>query len=124
MSELLCLVVEDSPITRQLLAHALSRIANVDVIETADGVAGLKELAARKFDLVITDLDTPLMGGLKLVKKIRSDATHQDVPIILLVGKNTREGRSRSLAMGATVYLTKPVQAPQLIAKVKELLKI
>lgn len=122
MSEYSCLVVEDSPMMRQLLVFALARIKKLTVTEAEDGVDGLRKLAQNRFDLVITDINMPIMDGLKLVKRIRSDETHKDVPIIIITTEGSTEDRQRALALGANAYITKPIQAPQVIAKVKELL--
>ena len=124
MAETCCLVVEDSPMMRQLLVFALARIKKLKVTEAEDGVDGLRKLASGKFDLVITDINMPIMDGLKLVKRIRSDETHKDVPIIIITTEGSQEDRQRAMALGATAYITKPIQAPQVIAKVKELLEI
>jgi two-component system chemotaxis response regulator CheY len=124
MAELSCLVVEDSPMMRQLLVFALARIKRLHVTEAEDGVDGLRKLAQGKYDLIITDINMPIMDGLKLVKRIRSDETHKDVPIIIITTEGSQEDRQRAMALGATAYITKPIQAPQVIAKVKELLSI
>lgn len=124
MSEYSCLVVEDSPMMRQLLVFALARIKKLHVTEAQDGVDGLRKLAQGKFDLVITDINMPVMDGLKLVKRIRSDETHKDVPIIIITTEGSAEDRQRAMTLGANAYITKPIQAPQVIAQVKELLKI
>jgi two-component system chemotaxis response regulator CheY len=124
MSERLCLVVEDSPMMRQLLVFALARIKTLKVIEADDGVDALRKLTTAKFDLVITDINMPVLDGLKLVKKIRSDEVHKDVPIMIVTTEGSAEDRQRALQLGANAYITKPIQAPQVIAKVKELLKI
>jgi two-component system chemotaxis response regulator CheY len=119
-----CLVVEDSPMMRQLLVLALSRLKNLKVTEADDGVDGLRKLAGGKFDIIITDINMPIMDGLKLVKRVRSDPTHKDVPVIIITTEGSNEDRSRALQLGANAYITKPIQAPQVIAKAKELLKI
>ena len=124
MSDFSCLVVEDSPMMRQLLVFALARIKRLTVTEAEDGVDGLRKLANGKFDLVITDINMPIMDGLKLVKRIRSDDVHKDVPIIIITTEGSTEDRQRALALGANAYITKPIQAPQVIAKVKELLNV
>jgi two-component system chemotaxis response regulator CheY len=124
MSDFSCLVVEDSPMMRQLLVFALARIKRLTVTEAEDGVDGLRKLANGKFDLVITDINMPIMDGLKLVKRIRSDEVHKDVPIIIITTEGSTEDRQRALALGANAYITKPIQAPQVIAKVKELLNV
>src|SRR5688572_16700483 len=123
-AEYTCLVVEDSPMMRQLLVFALNRIRNLRVVEADDGVDGLRKLAAAKFDIVITDINMPIMDGLKLVKRIRSDAVHKEVPIVNITTEGSSEDRQRALMLGANAYITKPIQAPQVISKVKDLLKI
>jgi two-component system chemotaxis response regulator CheY len=124
MAQYTCLVVEDSPMMRQLIVFALGRIRHLDVVEADDGVDGLKKLSAGKFDLVITDINMPIMDGLKLVKRIRTDAVHRDVPIMIITTEGAAEDRQRALQLGANAYITKPIQAPQVISKVKELLNI
>ncbi len=109
---------------RQLLVFALQRVREVDVVEADDGVDGLRKLAAAKFDIIITDINMPIMDGLKLVKRIRTDENHKDVPIIIITTEGSQEDRTRALALGANAYITKPIQAPQVIQKVKELLKL
>ena len=124
MSERLCLVVEDSPMMRQLLVFALARIKVLKVVEADDGAHPLRKLTTAKFDLIITDINMPVLDGLKLVKKIRSDEVHKDVPIMIVTTEGSAEDRQRALQLGANAYITKPIQAPQVIAKVKELLKL
>jgi two-component system, chemotaxis family, chemotaxis protein CheY len=123
-SQYSCLVVEDSPMMRQLLVLALSRLKALRVTEADDGVDGLRKLATGKFDIVLTDINMPIMDGLKLVKRVRTDPNHKDVPIIVITTEGSTEDRQRALQLGANAYITKPIQAPQVIAKVKELLKI
>jgi two-component system chemotaxis response regulator CheY len=123
-AEYSCLVVEDSPMMRQLLVFALSRVKHLRVTEADDGVDGLRKLAAGKFDIILTDINMPIMDGLKLVKRVRSDPTHKDTPIIVITTEGSQEDRQRAMQLGANAYITKPIQAPQVIAKVKELLKI
>lgn len=124
MAEYTCLVVEDSPMMRQLLVFALSRVKNLTVMEADDGVDALKKLAAGRFDIILVDINMPIMDGLKLVKRIRTDAVHRDVPIMIVTTEGAEEDRQRALQLGANAYITKPIQAPQVISEVKQLLKI
>jgi two-component system chemotaxis response regulator CheY len=119
-----CLVVEDSPMMRQLLVFALSRVKQLRVTEADDGVDGLRKLAGGRFDIILTDINMPIMDGLKLVKRVRTDPVHKDVPIVVITTESAEEDRQRALSLGANAYITKPIQAPQVIAKVKELLGI
>ena len=124
MADYTCLIVEDSPMMRQLLVFAMSRVRNMAIVEADDGVDALKKLNAAKFDIIITDINMPIMDGLKLVKRIRSDAIYQNVPIVIITTEGAEEDRQRALQLGANAYITKPIQAPQVISTVKELLGI
>ena len=124
MSDYTCLVVEDSPMMRQLLVFALARIKRIQVTEAEVGVDALRKLATNRYDLIMSDINMPIMDGLKLVKRIRSDANHASTPIIIITTEGSTEDRQRAMALGANAYITKPIQAPQVIQKVKELLKI
>jgi len=123
-AEYSCLVVEDSPMMRQLLVFALSRVKNLRVTEADDGVDGLRKLAGNSYDIILTDINMPIMDGLKLVKRVRTDPVHKNTPIVVITTEGSDEDRQRAIALGANAYITKPIQAPQVIAKVKELLKI
>ena len=121
---LTALVVEDSPTMRQLIVFALSRIKGLTVVEADDGVDALKKLGTQRFDIIITDINMPVMDGLKLVRRIRSEGPHQNTPIMIITTEGAEEDRQRALALGANCYIAKPIQAPQVINKVKELLGI
>ena len=123
-ADISCLVVEDSPVMRQLLVFALGRVGRISVTEAADGVAALRKLTDAHFDLIVTDINMPIMDGLKLVKRIRADESYQAVPILVITTESSAEDRQRAMALGANAYITKPIQAPQVIAKVKELLAV
>jgi two-component system chemotaxis response regulator CheY len=120
----IALVVEDSPTMRQLIVFALKRIRGLEVVEADDGVDALRKLSAQKLDIILTDINMPIMDGLKLVKRVRTDEQLKLIPIVIITTEGADEDRQRALALGANAYITKPIQAPQVIAKVKELLKI
>ena len=116
------LVVDDSPTMRQLIVFALKRLRDVSITEANDGVDGLKKISSDKFDLVLTDINMPVMDGLKLVSLIRGDATHKEVPIIVITTEGGQEDKDRAMALGATSYITKPIQANSVLTVVKGLL--
>jgi two-component system, chemotaxis family, chemotaxis protein CheY len=124
MSELSALIVEDSPTMRQLLVFAMSRLRGVRVVEADDGLDALKKLQAQQFDIIITDINMPIMDGLKLVKRIRSDERYKDIPIVIVTTEGGEVDRQRALALGANAYITKPIRAPQVIETVRQLLKL
>lgn len=118
------LVVEDSPTMRQLIVFALKRLKDVAVVEASDGVDGLKKLSSQPFNLMIADINMPIMDGLKLVSLVRQDSKYKDMPIIIVTTEGADEDRKRGITLGANAYLTKPVQTNQLMATIKDLLKL
>lgn len=122
MPEYKILVVEDSPTMRQLVSFALRRLKNIRIIEASDGVDGLKKLSGDTFSLVITDINMPVMDGLKLVSLIRKDDVHRNIPIIIITTEGGQEDKERAMALGANAYITKPISAPQILAVVEEYL--
>jgi two-component system chemotaxis response regulator CheY len=125
MSEpLRALVVEDSPTMRQLICFALRRIKGLEVVEADDGVEGMKKLSVSKFNILITDINMPVMDGLKLVSLVRRDEIHKEIPIVVITTEGAAEDRQRAIHLGANAYITKPIQAPQVINCVRELLKL
>ena len=120
----IALVVEDSPTMRQLILYALSRIPKLTVVEAQDGLDALRKLAPpARFDIILTDINMPVMDGLKLVHRVRGDAELKDIPIVIITTEGAEEDKRRAFALGANAYITKPIQAPQVIATVKELLE-
>jgi two-component system chemotaxis response regulator CheY len=118
------LVVEDSPAMRQLIIFALKRIPGMRVVEANDGLDGLSKLTAGWFDLVVIDINMPVMDGLKLVSMVRKNELHKDVPILIITTQSNDEDRQRAVELGVNEYLTKPVQAQQIVETVKKLLQI
>jgi two-component system, chemotaxis family, chemotaxis protein CheY len=118
------LVVEDSPTMRQLIVFALKRIRGLSIVEANDGVDGLKKLSSDKFDLIFTDINMPIMDGLKLVSLARNDPGYKAVPIVIITTEGASEDRERALAIGANDYITKPIQTVRIIDVAKNLLNI
>src|SRR5215467_12457669 len=114
MAEYSCLIVEDSPMMRQLLVFALARVRNLRVTEADDGVDGLRKLASARYDIIVTDINMPIMDGLKLVKRVRSDPVHKDTPIVIITTEGSQEDRQRALQLGPHPYITTPFHDPQL----------
>ncbi|GFE58176.1 response regulator [Geobacter sp. AOG1] len=124
MSEYNVLIVEDSPTMRQLISFALKRLRGIRIVEASDGVDGLKKLSAEKFDLIFTDINMPIMDGLKLVSLVRNDAGYRETPIVVITTEGAQEDRERALALGANDYITKPIQPTRILDVAKALLKI
>jgi two-component system chemotaxis response regulator CheY len=117
------LIVEDSPTMRQLLAFALKRLKDVDIVEAQDGMDGLRKVSSDHFDLALIDINMPVMDGLKLISLIRGDESLRQMPIIVITTEGAREDRERAIALGANEYLTKPIQANKVLRIAQSLLK-
>lgn len=116
------LVVEDSPTMRQLIGFAIKRIPNSKIIEASDGVAALKKLSSEKIDVILADINMPIMDGLKLVSLVRGNPAYKSIPIIMITTEGAEEDKNKALAIGANAYLTKPIQTQELVKLVNGLL--
>ncbi len=116
------LVVEDSPTMRQLIAFALRRFKGARVIEAADGVDALKKLQTEKIQMILTDINMPIMDGLKLVTLIRQNPSLKGMPIVIITTEGAAEDRERGMALGANAYISKPIQTAHLIKTITELM--
>lgn len=124
MPEHKILIIEDSPTMRQLISFALKRLQGVRIVEASDGVDGLKKLSAEKFDLILTDINMPIMDGLKLVSLVRNDANYRNTPIVVITTEGAQEDRDRAMALGASDYITKPIQAGRILEMARTMLKL
>jgi two-component system chemotaxis response regulator CheY len=118
------LIVEDSPTMRQLLVFALRRLKGVEIVEAQDGMDGLRKVSSDDFDLALIDINMPVMDGLKLISLMRNEDSLMDIPIVVITTEGAQEDRERALNLGANEYLTKPIQANQVLSVARGLLKI
>jgi two-component system, chemotaxis family, chemotaxis protein CheY len=118
------LVVDDSPAMRKQLCYALQRIEGVTATEAADGADAWRKLSSAAFDIVLTDINMPVLDGLKLVALLRGGGPHQRVPIVVITTEGAEADRKRAMSLGASAYLVKPVQAQAVVDAVRGLLRI
>ena len=124
MPDVRILVVEDSPTMRQLISFALKRMKGIEIVEASDGVEGLKKLNSGTYNLIVTDINMPVMDGLKLISLVRRDVKYRTIPIMIITTEGGAEDRERALALGADAYITKPIQAGNVLDAAKSLLGI
>src|SRR6266545_1176856 len=124
MAHLHALVVDDSSAMRKQLSYALQRIAGMATIEAVDGADAWRKLSSATFDLVLTDINMPLLDGLKLVALVRAGGAHQRVPVVVITTEGANADRNRATRLGASAYLVKPVQAREVVDTVRTLLRI
>jgi len=117
------LIVEDSPTMRQLISFSLRRFPDCRIVEAVDGADALRRLAYDEVDFVLTDINMPIMDGLKLVALLRANSKTRDLPIIIITTEGADEDRRRGLELGADAYISKPVEAAMLVRRVEEVLQ-
>jgi len=120
MSERTALVVEDSPTMRQLIALALRRIPGLAFAEAANGAEALALMAGQQFDLVLLDINMPVMNGFAFLEQLAQSA-HRP-PVIIISTESARDDIERAMALGAVAYVTKPVRGPDLAQTVIRIL--
>lgn len=108
------LVVDDSVSIRQIVAYTLSQ-AGFRVLEGANGEEALQALGDQRVDLVVTDLNMPIMDGLGLTRKIRGQAANQGTPILLLTTEGQERKKQEGKVAGATGWIVKPIDPRQLL---------
>lgn len=116
------LAVNDSATIRQMVAFTLQG-AGYEVVVAGDGVDALKQIAGRHVDMIITDLNMPNMNGIELIRQVRSLAPYKFVPILLLTTESAPEKKQEGKAAGATGWIVKPFDAPQLVATVQKVMR-
>ena len=124
MAHLHALVVDDSSAMRKQLCYALQRVVGMDTVEASDGADAWRKLGSAAFDIVLTDINMPLLDGLKLVALVRAGGTHQRVPLVVITTEGAEVDRKRAMSLGASAYLVKPVQAAQVVDCVRSLLRL
>ena len=109
------LIVEDEANIRELLRLYLER-EGYTVLEAENGVEGIKKGKSDKPDMLLLDVMMPVMDGWAVCREIRAES---DVPIIMLTAKGETADRVSGLEMGADDYIVKPLEMPEVIARVR-----
>ena len=115
------LAVDDSISMRQAVKVALTA-EGYEVVEACDGAEGLAKASGGRFDLIITDLNMPVMDGLTMIRELRSKPAQAGVPILFLSTESDPEIKAEAKAAGATGWLIKPFDPAQLVRIVKKVL--
>ena len=114
------LVVEDERKLGQVLSAAL-QAEHFDVVVATTGVDGFNRASAELFDLVVLDLMLPGRSGLEILQALRQ--RHLDTPVLILTARDGIDDRVRGLDLGADDYLIKPFALPELLARIRALLR-
>lgn len=115
------LSVDDSASVRQMVQLTLQG-AGYQVIQANDGADGLAKAQATPVDMIVTDLNMPVMNGLGLIREVRKLPAYRGVPILFLTTESDAEMKKQAKEAGATGWITKPFQQEQLVSVVKKVL--
>ncbi len=115
------LSVDDSASIRQMVKLTLSN-AGYQVMEAGNGAEGLDAAKASAVNMVVTDLNMPVMDGLTFIRELRKLPTYKGVPILFLTTESDDGMKQQAKEAGATGWITKPFQQEQLVAVVKKVL--
>ena len=114
LSDKTILVADDSAIMRMFLVMNMRRMLRVNITEAVNGQDALAKLMNGKYDLLLTDMNMPEMGGAELVRAVRI-GLKSDIPIVIVTTKGEVKDRELGMSLGANGYLTKPVDVKELI---------
>jgi DNA-binding response OmpR family regulator len=117
------LIVEDEQDIASLIKHTLERSGDADAQIVASGDAALTAVSKRAPDLIILDLNLPVISGLEVCRIIRSRADVPNVPIIMLTARTTEDDLVSGFENGADDYVTKPFSLRELSARVRAALR-
>jgi len=115
------LIVDDSTMVRQMVSFTLKE-AGFDVVDAKDGQDALNKLASHSVDLIVTDLNMPVMDGITFIGNARTLAATKYIPILMLTTESQPEMKQKGRAAGATGWIVKPFDPPKLLAVIAKVL--
>jgi len=115
------LVVEDQVDNRQILRDLLGN-AGYDLVEAENGQEALAAVARQRPDLILMDIQLPVMDGYEATRRLKSDPSTKSIPIIVVTSYALSGDETKARAAGCDDYVTKPFSPRQLLAKVREFL--
>ena len=115
------LVVEDNEMNRDMLTRRLQR-RGYEVITSVDGEDGLKKARSDSPDIILMDMDLPVLDGWAATRELKASPETKSIPVIALTAHAMAGDREKALEAGCDDYDTKPVEFPRLVEKIESLL--
>ena len=115
------LAVDDSASMRQMVSFTLQG-AGYEVVEASDGQDALNKAKMNQVDLVLSDVNMPIMDGISLIKNLRTLPDYKFTPILMLTTESAADKKSEGKAAGATGWIVKPFNPDQLLNTIKKVL--
>jgi two-component system cell cycle response regulator DivK len=116
------LIVEDTEDNRQILRDLLTN-AGFDIVEAHDGEAAVKAASEYHPDLILMDIQLPIMNGYEAIRRIKANTKLRPIPIIAVTSYALSEDKEKARAAGCDGYVAKPFSPRQLLATVRDLLE-
>ncbi len=113
-----CLVVDDSATMRRIVVNSLRNIGFGDIVEAGDGQEALARVGEGGIQLVVTDWNMPVMGGLELVQALRANPATQGLPILMVTTRGAQQDIVQAVQAGVSNYLLKPFTPQALKEKI------
>ena len=117
----LILVVEDQEDNRQILRDLLTS-ADYEMTEAENGQEALDAVAKQKPDLILMDIQLPIMDGYEATRRLKGNPAYKDIPIIVVTSYALSGDEGKARDAGCDAYVTKPYSPRQLLAKIREFL--
>lgn len=114
------LIVDDAPKIRWILKYILKRNGFTNVTEAHNGKSALEVLKNKKIDLIFSDWNMPVMSGLELLNKVRSDDELKNVPFIMITAEFQKDNIANAVKAGITDYVMKPFTAKAISEKLQK----
>ena len=109
------LIVDDSALIHQMYKLVFMRYKDYELVSAMNGAEGLDKLSQEEgINLVLLDINMPVMNGLQFLERVKSDGVHRNLPIIIVSTEGKEEDTIRGLTMGAKAYIKKPFQPAEL----------
>ena len=117
------LVVEDEQDIAGLIKHALERKGDIEVDIAGAGDAAIRSVSEAAPDLIVLDLNLPVLSGVEVCRIVRARPATSHIPIIMLTARASESDRVTGLELGADDYITKPFALRELVARVRAVLR-
>jgi DNA-binding response OmpR family regulator len=114
------LIVDDSRTALMMTAMLLSK-ASFDLITAANGEEGIAKAVAERPDIILLDVVMPGLTGFDVCRRLRADERTRSTPIIMLTTRGEQDNVETGFVAGCSEYMTKPVNGPELLAKISDL---
>jgi len=109
------LAIDDSPLILQIYKLFFSRFKDCSLVTAVNGLDALDKLGQEKgIDLILLDINMPVMNGLEFLERIRREPAYRGIPVIIISTEGKQEDVIRGINMGAKGYVRKPFQASEL----------